>query len=116
MEHLPNRPLTADEYSRLPEGEGRDELVAGFVVSEPQPLSRHGRVQVELAARMHAHVRAHALGVVLTESGFLLATDPDTVRGPDVAFVRRERYDSHDEANGYFRGGPDLAVEILSPS
>ena len=108
--------MTADEYARLPEGEGRDELCAGFIVSEPQPLPRHARIQLELASRLHAHVRAHDLGVVLTGAGFLLATNPDTVRGPDVSFVRRDRYDRNEEATGFFRGAPDLAVEILSPS
>lgn len=108
--------MTAEEYSRLPEGEGLDELIAGFVVSEPQPLPRHGRIQTELASRLHRHVRSRKLGVVLTESGFLLATDPDTVRGPDIAFVRGDRYDPREEATGFFRGAPDLAVEIRSPS
>jgi Uma2 family endonuclease len=116
MEHLPNRPLTAEEYARLPEGDGPDELVAGFVVWEPHPLPRHARIQVELASRLHAYSRSRELGVVLTECGFLLATDPDTVRGPDVAFVAVDRYDANEEAKGFFRGAPDLAVEILSPS
>src|SRR5262245_64784760 len=94
MEHIQDRPLSAEEYSRLPEGEGRDELIAGFVVSEPIPLPRHGRVQVELASRLHSHARSNAVGVVLTEVGFLLARNPDTVRGPDIAFVRNDGYDA----------------------
>jgi len=116
MEHVSDRPLTAEEYSRLPEGEDRDELIAGLVVSEPHPLPRHGRIQVELASRLHGHVRSRGLGVVLTEVGFLLARDPDTVRAPDVAFVRAARYDARKEASGFFPGAPDLTVEILSPS
>ena len=108
--------MTADEYARLPEGDSVDELVEGFVVSEPLPLPRHGRVLIELGARLHAHVQSRGLGVILSDSGFLLATRPDTVRGPDIAFVRRDRYDPAVEVSGFFRGAPDLAVEILSPS
>jgi len=116
MEYLQDRPLTAEEYARLPEGEGRDELVAGFVVSEPQPMLRHARIQLELGSRLHSYVRTQRLGITLTAGGFLLATDPDTVRGPDIAFVAADRYDADEEAKGFFRGAPDLAVEILSPS
>src|SRR5262245_47383775 len=108
--------MTAEEYARRPEGDGLDELCAGVVVSEPRPLPRHGRVQLALGARLHDHCRRHHLGVVLTDTGFLLSRNPDTVRGPDVAFVRLERYDPKEESRGFFRGAPDLAVEVLSPS
>lgn len=108
--------MTAHEYARLPEGDTDEELIAGLVVSEPRPFPRHGRIQTALASRLHEHVRPLRLGVVLTDTGFLLATKPDTVRAPDVAFVPRDRYDRQEEARGFFRGAPDLAVEILSAS
>jgi hypothetical protein len=39
---------------------------------------------------LNNHVRAAGLGVTVgAEMGFLIATDPDTVRAPDAAFVRR---------------------------
>jgi Uma2 family endonuclease len=44
-----------------------------------------------------------------------LARDPDTIRGPDLSFVSRERLKGFDDAR-LFSGAPDLAVEILSPS
>jgi Uma2 family endonuclease len=44
-----------------------------------------------------------------------LARDPDTVRGPDLSFVSRERLSNFDDTR-FFSGAPDLAVEILSPS
>ena len=34
------------------------------------------------------------------------------MRGPDISFVRKSRLQNPDE---YFEGGPDLAVEIVSP-
>jgi Uma2 family endonuclease len=69
-----------------------------------------------LARILGEFVDTHGLGVVLTEAGFLLSRDPDTVRGPDVAFVRADRFDAAEAGRAYFRGAPDLAVEILSPS
>jgi Uma2 family endonuclease len=87
-----------------------------MLVSEPIPLPRHGQLQARLARFLSEYADAHDLGVVLTGAGFLLSEDPDTVRGPDVAFVRRDRYDPDEAARTFFRGAPDLAVEILSPS
>jgi Uma2 family endonuclease len=49
-------------------------------------------------------------------TGFTLATDPDTVRAPDVAFVSRERIEAVGEVEGYWPGAPDLAVEVISPN
>ncbi|MDQ3582325.1 MAG: Uma2 family endonuclease [Pseudomonadota bacterium] len=49
---------------------------------------RHGRIAMNLATSLNGSVRARRLGVVYTaETGFLLATAPDTARAPDVAFV-----------------------------
>jgi hypothetical protein len=65
-------------------------------------------------------VDRHGLGeVVIDDTGFVLAREPDTLRGPDVAFVSRvsrERVDRLEDARHPFAGAPDLAVEILSPS
>jgi Uma2 family endonuclease len=54
------------------------------------------------------------VGHAFTEVGFKLASTPDTVRAPDVAFVRLERFPSP-APRGFFHGPPDLAVEVRSP-
>ena len=53
--------------------------------------------------------------VYAAETGYLLERDPDTVRCPDVSFVRQELAAVHDDDEYYFHS-PDLAVEVLSPS
>jgi len=74
----------------------------------------HGRVAMNLGARLSQFVRERALGVVFAaETGFLLRRQPDTVRAPDVAFVSTSRLST---AAGFFPGAPDLAVEVVSPS
>src|SRR5262245_20352488 len=108
--------MTADEYARLPDDGVRYELQAGVLVSEPIPISRHARAQVRMAVVLERFVEPRRLGYVFGENGYLLATDPDTVRGPDVSFVRADRFDPDEAARGFLRGAPDLAVEILSPS
>ena len=49
------------------------------------------------------------------EAGFFVSHDPDTVRSPDVAFVRAERVPPGG-VRAFFDGAPDLAVEVISPS
>jgi Uma2 family endonuclease len=62
------------------------------------------------------HVEANDLGVVFAaETGFRLASDPDTVRAPDVAFVIKTRVEEVGEFEGFWPGAPDLAVEVISP-
>jgi len=108
--------MTAVEYASLEEDGLRHELQAGSLLSEPRPFPRHAQIQVRVARALAEFVERHDLGVVLTDCGFLLSRNPDTVRGPGVAFVRRERYDPERAEREFFPGAPDLAVEILSPS
>ncbi len=70
---------------------------------------------MNLAVELGTHVRTHQLGVVYAaETGFTLSRRPDTVRAPDVAFIRRDRLPSP-EPIGYPELAPDLVVEVLSP-
>lgn len=43
-------------------------------------------------------------------------TGPDTVRAPDVAFVRKERLLAIGFPQTCFPGAPDLAVGVISPN
>jgi Uma2 family endonuclease len=80
---LPDRLMSADELLALPDDDRRHELVAGSVVSEPPATFRHGDVAAEVFTRLSEYVRRRDLGrVVSTETGFLLARNPDTVRAP----------------------------------
>ena len=59
---------------------------------------------------------ANQLGsVYAAETGFRLASDPDTVRAPDAAFVCQARLDAVGAVAGYWPGAPDLVVEVVSP-
>ena len=61
-------------------------------------------------------VRTSNLGVVFAaETGFKLASNPDTVRAPDVAFVSRSRIEQAGDIKGYWPGAPDFVVEVVSP-
>ncbi len=109
--------MTVDDLYGLPDDGRKYELQAGLLVSEPLPGMRHGRVACCLAEVLGAHVRLQRLGVVIiNDSGFILSRSPDTVRGPDVSFISRERFEAVGDIVTAFPGAPDLAVEVLSPS
>src|SRR6266487_6490792 len=107
--------LTADELLHLNIPDKRVELVKGVLVVREPAGSRHGRVAMELARRLANHVEGSKLGrVYAAETGFTLFRNPDTVRAPDVAFVRTQRL-LEPEPTGFADLAPDLVVEVLSP-
>jgi Uma2 family endonuclease len=112
-----DRPLlTAEEYARLPDDDYVTELVRGQVVREPFPSYLHASLQARLAERLVRHIREHRLQLSCTgPMGFVVERGPDTVRGPDLAVVRMDRVSSADH-EGFLEAGPDLAIEIVSPS
>ena len=62
------------------------------------------------------HTRRHRNAVVLAgDTGFILHRAPDTVRAPDIAVIRRERYDALEDETKAIPGPPELAIEIVSP-
>ena len=108
------RLVTAAELERFPDDDYRYELVEGRLIRMSPVGFQHGKVVVQLAILLGRYVQQRALGIVLTDVGFKLAADPDTVRAPDIAFIRQERIPSVDP-RGFWNGAPDLAVEVLSP-
>jgi Uma2 family endonuclease len=112
----PQALMSADELLHLNLPNKRTELVRGVLVVREPPGGRHGRITAELARVIANHVVDRALGTVYAgDTGFTLARGPDTVRGPDVAFVGKSRVPAHDPV-GYIELGPDLVVEVVSPA
>jgi len=111
------QPITANELLQMPDDGFRYELVRGTLRRMAPAGHQHGRIAINLTTPLDQHVRANDLGAVFAaETGFQLEADPDTVRAPDVAFVRKERLDEASENEGFWPGAPDLAVEVISPS
>ena len=107
--------MTADELLHVRIPDKRVELVRGMLVVREPAWLRHGRVAMDVAGRLKNHVDAHRLGkVYAAETGFALAREPDTVRAPDIAFIRGNRLPDPEPA-GFPDLAPDLVVEVLSP-
>jgi Uma2 family endonuclease len=104
--------MTAEELMNFPDSPSRHELIKGELLTMPLAKREHGRVAAGLTMILGQHAKANRLGDVYAECGFKLESDPDTVLGPDVSFVARDRVELSD---GYYDGPPDLAVEVLSP-
>jgi Uma2 family endonuclease len=108
--------MTAEELLETNIPNKATELVRGRLVVREPPGSRHGTVAMNLAVRLANHVESLGAGQIFAaETGFTLFRAPDTVRAPDIAFVRRERLPDPVPA-GYLELAPDLVVEVLSPS
>lgn len=105
--------VTAEQLERTPELE-RFELWDGRLVPMNPVSPLHGRVVVRFASLLDQHVRQGRLGYVMAELGVRLRSNPDTVFGPDIAFISRERM-PETQVRGFWQGPPDLAVEVLSP-
>src|SRR5262245_2382385 len=81
--------LTAEEFAHLPqpEDDSLQELVNGVVVTVPPPSFYHGRVCMEMVLKLGECVGGRSTGsVTCNNSGVILSRNPDTVRGPDLAF------------------------------
>lgn len=103
------------EMSHRVDDRERLELVRGEIRVMTPSGGRHGEVAIEAGALIRAHVKSHRLGRVTgAETGYVLSTNPDTVRAPDVGFVSSTRAPDPfpDEFIPY---APDLAVEVVSP-
>ena len=109
--------VTADDLLRMPDDGCRYELLEGKLVKLAPAGYRHGVYVMTIGASLWQHVNATQSGEVsAAETGFRLASDPDTVRAPDAAFVSQARIDATEEVQGYWTGAPDLAIEVVSPN
>ena len=110
------RLITAEEIIQMPDDGYRYELIRGEIIQKPLPGLRNGRLAGYLAFHIGNHVEAEDLGIAATVTGYLLGSEPDTVRAPDASFISRERLDEVGETDGYWPSAPDLAVEVISPN
>src|SRR5689334_25181191 len=83
--------MTAEDLLNMPDDGYRHELIKGELLTMPVPKLLHGAVTTNLIVLLYNHIKANNLGLLVGESGFHLESGPDTVLGPDIAFVSRDR-------------------------
>ena len=107
--------LSVEGYAALDEPEGvRYELSEGELIVTPSPNYLHNEIRDEFNARLRAFVKSERLGGVTSETDFKLLGE--TVRRPDVAFIRAERLRRIDLEQIPLPVAPDLVIEIVSKS
>jgi Uma2 family endonuclease len=108
--------LTWEEFERLPEREGKDELIDGELIELPPPKIKHSKgskcifkaldIALDLA---HARGEAAHLGEVYHETGYRLGQRHWVV--PDVSITHHGQPETD-----YLEDSPAIAIEVVSDS
>ncbi len=105
--------LTYEDYCALPNDGRRYQIVEGDVSATPAPASSHQRISANLEMIIRQHVKKNRLGAVY-DAPIDVILDDHNILQPDILFVRKDRLGIVNERG--VEAGPDLVVEILSPS
>lgn len=109
--------VTAADFLAHRAAAAASELVRGTVRVMTPASGAHGVVAGVLFAALNAFVEERQIGMCFPDNtGFQLPGLGDTVRSPDVAFVRAEQLPAGGIGSGWMTVAPDLVAEILSPN
>lgn len=109
--------ITAEEFAARPDDGIPTELIRGRITRMNLPKPLHGLVCFKAALKIGGFVDQHKLGWVFSnDSGVITERDPDSVRGPDLAFCSYERLPKTSRPQReYLDVAPELVVEVRSP-
>jgi Uma2 family endonuclease len=112
--------LTSEQFLAMPDqfdqsgNRIRQELIRGEVLIVPPPSQLHARININIIRALIAYIGANPqLGLQVFAEAPFVATGRDTLV-PDASVVGKGRLRPMDEK--YVTGGPDLAIEVVSPS
>jgi Uma2 family endonuclease len=107
--------VTIDDLERDGTPEGLWELIDGELVDVNPTGEEHADITFKLILRLGSHVTTNRLGkLVMPDSGVVIPDRAQTVRSPDVGFIRGGRLPADRNRRGFFRVVPDLVVEVRS--
>jgi Uma2 family endonuclease len=109
--------ITAVEVANWPEEKRQGELVKGEWNLMPLTGWRHGEIVAQVSFLLKLYLREHPIGrLACNDPGAVLSHTPETLRGPDIGFIAMERVPPEGLPEQWWEGGPDLVVEVVSPS
>lgn len=111
----PSTTLTAEAFWQH-HNDKRRELVRGEIVETMPPGGTHGTIALRLGSRLEVWAARANAGNCAVESGYLLKRNPDTLRSPDISFVKASKIPSAGVPRAFWPFAPDLAVEVVSPA
>jgi Uma2 family endonuclease len=114
MVQTPSKPITLEEFLRLPETKPASEYVDGQIIQKPMPQGKHSTIQTELSTVINSVLKPQRISRAFSE---LRCTFGGRSTVPDVSvFVwNRIPRDEGGEIANIFRLAPDWTIEILSP-
>lgn len=109
-----SKPLTLEEFLRLPEEEPSLEFLDGVVTQKVSPKGKHSALQTDFAEHLN---RIGRKGKVARAFNELRITFAGASRVPDIAVYRWARIplDARGQVANEFTEPPDIAIEIVSP-
>lgn len=114
MVQTPTKPLTLEEFLKLPETEPASEYIDGQIIQKQMPQGKHSVIQGELVTAINAVVKPQKIARAFPE---LRCTFGGRSIVPDVSvFVwNRIPRDENGAIANVFQAAPDWIIEILSP-
>lgn len=104
----------AEMPSELPSGPVRFELDNGMLITMAPPGFDHGHTENIITYALRHYGEMQGFGISSGETGIVLRRNPDSVVGPDAAFISKARLPIKKTPEGYLETIPDLVVEVVS--
>ncbi|MEH1817998.1 MAG: Uma2 family endonuclease [Nostoc sp.] len=114
MVKSPTKPLTLEEFLKLPETKPSSEYINGQIIQKPMSQGKHSKLRGELLSAINEIVENRKIALSFPE---LRCTFGGRSIVPDVAVFAWERIplDENGEVANVFHTYPDWTIEILSP-
>jgi Uma2 family endonuclease len=106
--------ITWEAFERLAEDGMHREILQGEMIVLPPAKLKHSLIVTRIGRALR-QIDDRSVGVVMFEAGYKLSDNPPTWIQPDVSVIAKDRADAQ-TTDGYFHGGPELAIEVISPS
>ncbi|MEH2249647.1 Uma2 family endonuclease [Nostoc sp.] len=108
------KPLTLEEFLKLPETKPSLEYINGQIIQKPIPQGKHSILQGELVSNINSVTKPQRVALAFPE---LRCTFGGRSIVPDVAVFAWERIplDERGDVANIFKTYPDWTIEILSP-
>lgn len=103
---------TSADLASLPDDGRRYEIIDGELYMSRSPHYEHQRACTRIGRKLDDWCEQTRLGEAVVGPGIIFDDDDDVI--PDVAWVSREQRDQLLDAEGHFRGAPELVIEVLS--
>lgn len=114
MVQTPAKPLTLEEFLKLPETEPASEYIDGHIIQKPMPQGEHSAIQTELAPAINLVVKPKQIARAFSELRCTFGGRSIVLDISVFLWSRIPRKENGGVAN-VFSIAPNWTIEILSP-